>query len=52
MNPLGSAGGGGRTHTARILSPLPLPLGYTGYLRLQPKRWLIKLSNNQFSIII
>ena len=22
--------GGGRTHTGRILSPLPLPLGYEG----------------------
>ena len=47
-----STGGGGRTHTLRILSPLPLPLGYTGYLRLQPKRWLIKLSDNQLPIII
>jgi hypothetical protein len=25
-----SALGGGRTHTWRILSPLPLPLGYEG----------------------
>ena len=25
-----SAPGGGRTHTWRILSPLPLPLGYRG----------------------
>ncbi len=27
---LPSALGGGRTHTWRILSPLPLPLGYEG----------------------
>lgn len=26
--------GGGRTHTWRILSPLPLPLGYEGKLQL------------------
>ena len=29
----GSAPGGGRTHTWRILSPLPLPLGYRGVTR-------------------
>ncbi len=26
--------GGGRTHTWRILSPLPLPLGYEGHVRM------------------
>ena len=26
--------GGGRTHTWRILSPLPLPLGYEGHVRI------------------
>ena len=30
---IGSAPGGGRTHTWRILSPLPLPLGYRGVTR-------------------
>ena len=27
--------GGGRTHTWRILSPLPLPLGYRGHAKVR-----------------
>ena len=30
-----SAPSGGRTHTGRILSPLPLPLGYRGHAKVR-----------------